>query len=117
MKRNYRLTHSNDFKRVRNTGKSFAHPLVVIVVAEGHVDNVRAGIVATKAVGGAVERNTIKRRLKEIITPLLPGFTANVDLIIIARDPALKASYSDLQSAILGLLGKAGLVVSNDYDS
>jgi len=31
VKRDFRLTRSTDFKRVRNSGKSYAHPLVVLV--------------------------------------------------------------------------------------
>ena len=32
MQRKFRLTRSEDFKRVRRSGKSYAHPLVVLIV-------------------------------------------------------------------------------------
>ena len=117
MKRKYRLTHSNDFKRVRHTGRSYAHPLAVIIVGKGQEENSRAGIIATRAVGGAVNRNAVKRRLREILTPILPDLAMNVDLLVIAREPASRAPFMEIQSAIVGLLGKAGLFVSNDNDS
>ncbi len=116
MKRKFRLTHSNDFKRVRHTGKSYAHPLAVIVVVKGLAENSRAGIITTRTVGGAVERNRVKRQMREIISQLLPNLTKNVDLLLIAREPASRASFTEIQSAVKGLLGKAGLVVSNNND-
>lgn len=116
MKRKFRLTHSNDFKRVRHTGKSYAHPLAVIVVIKGLAENSRAGIIATRSVGGAVERNRVKRQLREIISHLLPELTMHVDLLLIAREPASRASFFEIQTAVMGLLGKAGLIVTNNND-
>lgn len=116
MKRKFRLTQSNDFKRVRHTGRSYAHPLSVIVVATGQAENSRAGILVTKALGGAVQRNHIKRQLRAIITELLPEIKKNVEIIVIPREPASRASYQEIKSAVASLLGRAGLIVANNYD-
>jgi hypothetical protein len=57
VKRRFRLTRSTDFKRVRRIGRSYAHPLVVLIVASNEIQQARIGIVAGKTVGMAVERN------------------------------------------------------------
>ena len=116
MKRKFRLTQANDFKRVRHTGRSYAHPLAVIVTARGLEENSRAGIIATRSVGGAVERNRVKRQLRAIIAPFMPELSEPVDLLLIARERATKAKYVEIQSAVVELLGKAGLIVSNHND-
>ena len=110
MKRKFRLTHSNDFKRVRHTGKSYAHPLSVIIVGEGQDENPRVGIQVSKALGGAVQRNRIKRQLRAIITSLLPEIDQNADIILIPREPASRASFLEIQAAVRKLLGRAGLI-------
>lgn len=117
MKRKNRLTHSNDFKRVRRKGKSYSHPLAVMIVGKGLEKDSRAGIVVTKSLGGAVQRNHIKRQLREIITSVLPELTEKVDLLFIPREPASRASFHEIQSAVMVLLGKAGLIVSDNNGS
>ena len=51
MKRCFRLTRSNDFKRVRRSGKSYAHPLVVLYVMKSDPVGVRVGVSAGLAGG------------------------------------------------------------------
>lgn len=115
MKQKYRLTRSIDFKRVRRLGRSYAHPLAVIVVAEGEAQNSRIGIVASRSVGTAVLRNRVKRRLREIAAQFLPDLQETKDLLIIAREPTREASFLEIRSAVFELLGKANLIVSNDH--
>lgn len=116
MKRKFRLTHANDFKRVRHTGRTYAHPLAVIIRARGLDENSRVGIIATRSVGGAVDRNRVKRQLRAIISPLMPNLKEKTDLLLIAREPSSRAKFTEIQSAVMELLGKAGLIVSNHHD-
>lgn len=101
---------------MRHTGRSYAHPLSVIVVKTGQEENSRVGILVTKALGGAVQRNRIKRQMRAILTELLPEIKKNVDIIVIPRVPASRASYQEIKSAVIGLLGRAGLIVTNNND-
>ena len=71
MKRNFRLTRSTDFKRVRNAGKSYAHPLLVLVVNPAAENSLKIGVTAGRSVGGAVQRNRAKRLLREAMRPYL----------------------------------------------
>lgn len=111
MKRWFRLTRSTDIKRVRRNGRSYAHPLVVLVVEENLQPGYsRAGVIAGKAVGGAVRRNLIKRRIKAILDQDSHTIKHGWDLIFIARSQASEAKYDEMHVAILELLKRARLV-------
>jgi len=109
VKRRFRLRSSTDIKRVRQIGKSYAHPLVVLVV-EPTTESLKIGITAGRSVGMAVERNRAKRRLREAIHPWIPKISAGWNLILIARQPILKAEWPELIGAIQTLLNRARLI-------
>lgn len=109
VKRRFRLTRSTDFKRVRSEGKSYAHPLVVLVASRSQEDLTRVGVSASRSMGGAVQRNRAKRILRESMRPLFPTIPAGWDLILIARAPLLQAHFQDVKAAVQGLLRRAGL--------
>lgn len=107
MQRNFRLTRSEDFKRVRRDGKSYAHPLVVLIVQNNDQPRVRVGVAAGKAVGTAVYRNRAKRLLREVMRNLIPNIASGSDLILIARPALVSATLEDTQRALLNLLQRA----------
>ena len=107
MQRSFRLTRSEDFKRVRRDGKSYAHPLVVLIVQDNDQPRVRVGVAAGKAVGTAVYRNRTKRLLREAMRTLIPDIVSGSDLILIARPALASATLADIQSALLNLLQRA----------
>ncbi len=111
MKRRFRLTRSTDFERVRRTGKSYAHPLVVLVASPNAEEKIRVGVVAGLKVGGAVQRNRARRRMRAVIHDLLPSLQPGWDLIFIARQPISEARFEDIQAAIARLLRRAGILV------
>ena len=110
MQRSFRLTRSEDFKRVRRDGKSYAHPLVVLIVQNNDQPRVRVGVAAGKAVGTAVYRNRTKRLLREAMRTLIPNIASGLDLILIARPALASATLADTQSALLNLLQRAKIL-------
>jgi ribonuclease P protein component len=110
MDRRHRLTGEADFKRVRRTGKSQAHPLLVVVASRNDLPVSRFGIVAGKALGGAVQRNRAKRRLRAAIHAFRHELQPGHDVILIARPALLKAPWADVRAAIGRLLEHAGIV-------
>ena len=111
VKRDFRLTRSTDLKRVRNFGKSYAHPLVVLVVNPSAEDRLRVAVTAGRSVGGAVQRNRAKRLLREVMRALLPAIRPGWDLVLIARKPLLEDNFQQTQAAISQLIARAGLLV------
>lgn len=110
MKRRFRLTRSIDFKRVRSSGRSYAHPLIVLIVGPAAQEGTRLAVTAGRSVGGAVSRNRAKRLLREACRPLLTQLEPGKDIILIARAPAASATLAQVQEALQILLARAQLI-------
>ena len=83
----------------------------VVVQARARGDDrplVRAGFTATKRIGGAVQRNRAKRRMREAARLLLPQFARpGVDYVFIARGGVTTRPWDrlldDVKSALIRL--------------
>lgn len=107
----FRLTRSTDFERVRRLGKSYPHPLVVLVMARNESAQVRIAVSAGRSVGGAVERNRAKRILRASVEDFVALVPQGWDIILLARKPLPEAGYWKTRSAMETLFKRAGLVV------
>jgi ribonuclease P protein component len=70
----------------------------------------RLGIAVPKKIGGAVTRNRIKRRLREVWRELLPGVPRGADYVLLVRAPLAEAEGRDaawLRERVEEILGKA----------
>jgi len=110
VQRKFRLTRSEDFKRVRRSGKSYAHPLVVLIVQSNNQPRVKVGVAAGRTVGTAVYRNRAKRLLREAMRTLIPNIASGLDLILIARPGLVSATLEDTHRALLNLLQRAQIL-------
>jgi ribonuclease P protein component len=115
MKQFYRLTQSSEILRVRRLGKSNAHPLVVLsaLKKEGQ-QHCRITVVAGKGVGGAVQRNRAKRRIRAVMQALYPFCRSEFDVVIVARKNVVDASFEQLTLALKEACQKTGLVQRED---
>ena len=106
------LTKNNEFKRLYNRGKSAASKYVVVYCSRtGKADN-RLGITVSSKLGGAVQRNRIRRRLKEIYRLNEHSLRAGYNIVLVARQRSRDAVWSELESSVLALFGKLGLIGS-----
>lgn len=111
MKRRFRLTRSTDFKRVRSNGKSYAHPLLVLVITPRETpETTRIGVTASRGIGGAVVRNRAKRLMREAMRPMLAEIQSGWDVVAIARTALVSAEFTQIQSALRALLRRARLI-------
>lgn len=107
MNKQWSLTTREEFSAVFRHGRVFHGSMVVVRVLANAQEVSRLGLVVGKRVGGAVERNRAKRRIRHIadVRALMPGW----DLVIIARSGIRSAQYRDLERELRQLLGKAGV--------
>ncbi len=86
MKRIYSLTKGHQFQQTRARGKSWAHPLVVLVAAPNGLEITRCGFSVGKRLGKAHTRNRLKRELREAVRVRHSGLRKGFDLVWIARN-------------------------------
>lgn len=118
MKRGFRLTRSTDIKRVRRSGKSYAHPLMVLYVLKSDLPGMHVGVSAGLAVGNAVKRNRAKRLLRAAMNDLILAAASRAgpepgegsDLLLIARAPLPAVKVQETREALSTLLKRAGLL-------
>ncbi len=110
MKRRFRLTRSNEIKRVRREGRSYAHPLVVLVVQKTSGNICKIAVITGRSVGGAVDRNRVRRRLRAICDKNLPVLKSGFEAILIARTRAKSASFEELSESVVNVFERAGLI-------
>ncbi len=113
MQRRNRLTASADFLSVRRKGRSFPCPLLTLHARPNEGLPLRLGVSVGKQFGPAVARNRFKRRIREIVRCRLERLAPGWDVVFSARSGAKTASFSDLESAVEGALGRAGILTAS----
>jgi ribonuclease P protein component len=78
--------------------------MLVRFVANAH-DHDRFGISTGRRLGGAVRRNRVRRRFREILRQQPDDRGHGWDILIVARPAAVDASFEELRSALERLLG------------
>lgn len=107
MKKQYRLRKSADFDRVRNAGRSWTTPMLVLCVLANDLPYSRFGFAASKRVGQAVVRNRAKRLMREVVRLRQAGIRPGLDLVWIARKLMAQADYAQVEQAVTQLLKQA----------
>lgn len=74
------------------------------------LDLSRFAIIAGRRIGHAVARNRARRRVREIVRLHLAEFEAGWDWLIILHPAAAKATYAEIESAIVHLLASGARV-------
>jgi ribonuclease P protein component len=91
-----RLKRRSDFLRLRDTGRKWVAPTVIVQIGKGEGENVRVGLTATKKTGNAVMRNKIKRRLREAIKIVFADGIAPTDIVLIGRTETATCPFAAL---------------------
>ena len=110
MKRIDSLKRKKEFRYTYRAGKSQGGRLCVLVYAKGRPGGSKIGFSVSKKIGNSVTRNRVKRRMREAVTPLIPGIRPGYRLIFIAREPIVDAPFLKIGEAMGTQLARAGLL-------
>lgn len=91
------MRRSEDFRRTIRQGVRVGRPTLVLHVESSSENGVRVGFVVSKAVGGAVVRNSVKRRLRHLAADRLAETPAGTDVVVRAL-PRSATSPADLRA-------------------
>ncbi|MEV0796518.1 MULTISPECIES: ribonuclease P protein component [unclassified Kribbella] len=106
-----RLRRSDDFRRAVRSGRRAGRRAVVLhlLVRDDRADDAQAaparvGFVVNKAVGNAVLRNRVHRRLRAVLSTRLPDLPAGSLTVVRALPSSASASYDELAADVDGAL-------------
>ena len=104
------LKFNHVFRRLYNKGDSCANRYLVVYCRKNGTKRNRIGLTVGAKLGHAVERNRLRRRLREIYRLQEHRFCRGYDLVVVARSRAVDAEYRQLEQAYLSLAGRLGLL-------
>lgn len=107
------MSRSGDFDRVFRNGRSFAgRELVLYVFPRGGEQAPRLGLSVSRKVGGAVERNLVKRLLREAFAAECHRLPSGTDAVVVARAEskslAEREGMAGIRRALSELIDAAG---------
>ena len=104
-----RLKRRGDFRAAANGVRSVNRAFVLQARSRGDHGAVRVGFTVTRQIGGAVERNRIRRRLREAVRHSTAGaaMCPGHDYVLIGRRPALAATFTEMTQALHAALTRA----------
>lgn len=106
-----RLKRASEFRRVKEQGRAtHGKYLLLGTWATGQTHPAKVGLITSGRIGCAVERNRVRRRLRELARKMRPEIQPGLDLVIIARRSAVSASFEQLQQDWLRTAEKAGIL-------
>lgn len=114
MPRSEQLRKSSDFTRVFEEGKSLPGRRVVVYYLENGLPFNRVGVAVSKRLGGAVERNRLKRIVKEAYRTSEAALRDGLDIVLVPRSKAKTASFQEVKEELLGLLSTCGALRKGD---
>lgn len=103
--RRRRLRKRSEFIRLQRAQRGRRTTHFILIVASGPERDCRLGVTVSRKVGCAVERNRVKRRVREFFRLHRHELQPAHDLLVIARTGAEKLSYRDVESELVGALG------------
>ena len=99
--RSGRLLRHADFERVYKQGRRhFSNHLTVFYLRRNEKLGLRVGFTVGRALGDAVERNRIKRRLREAVRSKWPTYDFSVDVVVNPKKSLLKARFDEIQKEV-----------------
>jgi ribonuclease P protein component len=103
------LRRRADFEAIGRHGTARSTPLLVLRWMRTDRAETRIGMSTPRTLGGAVRRNRVRRRLRELVRERLGRIGPGWDLLLIARPAAGDASHAELGAAIDALLRRSGI--------
>ncbi|PYK83246.1 MAG: ribonuclease P protein component [Verrucomicrobia bacterium] len=108
-----RLTQSAEFAQVKKNGRVYRGRSVLLSILRANdATRFRAGFITSRALGPAVARNRVRRRLREIVRKHQREIVDGTWIVTIARANAVGATYQQLEVEWLRLAKRASILAT-----
>lgn len=101
------LRRKADFEAIARSGGTRSNSLLVLRTRRTEGSETRIGFSTPRSLGGAVERNRVRRRLRELARERYGELQTGWDLLVIARPVAAQATYAELREALANVLRRS----------
>jgi ribonuclease P protein component len=99
--RSSRLLRHADFERVYKQGRrQFSPSMTVFYLGRAEGQGLRVGFTVGRALGGAVQRNRMKRRLREAVRLTRPTPGPRADVVINPKNVVLSVEFAELSNEL-----------------
>jgi ribonuclease P protein component, eubacterial len=98
-----------DFDALARRGTARSDRLLVLRSLRTDRSETRIGLSTPRTLGGSVQRNRVRRRLRALVRERLDALGSGWDLLLIARSDAAAASHGELREALRSLLQRSGI--------
>ena len=105
------LSRPEDFAALQGEGSVRSHSLYVVRVRRNGLEETRFGLSTGRKLGGAVVRNSVRRRIREALRVMAPSLQPGWDVLIIARPPVIGADFETLAGTLQNLLRRGGVLL------
>ncbi len=109
LNKEYRINKKKEYNNIYKKGKKIPGKYMVLFITNGEREHGRYGIVTSKKVGNAVQRNRAKRRLREVVYRNMNNIKGSIDVVIVARPAIRAASFDEVNNEYIRVMRKAGL--------
>lgn len=111
MKKAYRVKKETDFQKIIHQGQSVANrQFVIYSLDKPGQEHFRVGLSVGKKMGNAVQRNAIKRKIRQSLLELEAEIRNEKDFVVIARQPTKKMSVVEMKKSLLHVLKLANVL-------
>lgn len=108
--RNQRIRSDREIREAYAQGRRWVGRYMVLWLRSGPGAALRLGVVSSRKVGNAVARNRARRRVREAFRVNRRLMEGDLDIVIVARRKIGSASAGDVESELIGLARRAGLI-------
>ena len=110
MKNTTSMKYNRDFKYLYRRGKSIAAGYLVLYYEKTRDTHNTLGITVTKKLGCAVERNRVRRLIRECYRLREQELGTGYKLVFVARNRAVSATFANIRGDMGYLLHKSGIL-------
>jgi ribonuclease P protein component len=94
------LSRPQDFAAIQGAGTTRSHPMFTARFLRTGLETTRFGLSTSRRIGGAVDRNRVRRRLREVLRGMVPMLQPGWDILIIARPAIVGSDHDTLVGAL-----------------